>query len=182
MGFGSKWRKWILICFKSASISILINGSPISEFGLEMGVRQGDPLSPFLFILSTEGLNVLAKNVVAKKMFSGVEVGVEKVVISHLQYGDDTIFFGTWNESNVRSLLKLLKCFKLTSGLKINYHKSNLIGIGVEDVEVKRIASLFRCKVGSTPFMYLRFLVGGNMKKEESWAPVVSKFEKRLSD
>ncbi|XP_071712198.1 uncharacterized protein [Rutidosis leptorrhynchoides] len=182
MGFGSKWRKWILTCFKSTSISIFVNGSPTSEFGLERGVRQGDPLSPFLFILATEGLNVLTKNAVAKKMFSGVEVGADKVVISHLQYADDTIFFGTWSESNVRSLLNLLKCFELTTGLKINYHKSNLIGVGVEDVEVERIANLFGCKVGSIPFMYLGLPVDGNMKKEESWAPVVHKFEKRLSD
>ncbi|XP_071707952.1 uncharacterized protein [Rutidosis leptorrhynchoides] len=61
MGFGSKWRGWIRTCLKSASISVLVNGSPTCEFKMERGVRQGDPLSPFLFIITAEGLNVLTK-------------------------------------------------------------------------------------------------------------------------
>ena len=51
-GFGSKWRGWIRECLHSARTSILVNGSPTSEFSLKRGLRQGDPLSPFLFILS----------------------------------------------------------------------------------------------------------------------------------
>ncbi|XP_071739411.1 uncharacterized protein [Rutidosis leptorrhynchoides] len=134
MGFGYKWRKWIMACLKSASISVLVNGSLTSEFNLERG------------------------------------------------YADDTIFFGSWSEGNIRNLMKLLKCFELTSGLKVNFHKSNLIGIGVDKIQVENMARLFRCKVGSTTFIYLGLPVGGNMKKEENWKPVLNKFEKRLSD
>ncbi|XP_071708421.1 uncharacterized protein [Rutidosis leptorrhynchoides] len=83
---------------------------------------------------------------------------------------------------NIRNLMKLLKCFALTSGLKVNFQKSNLIGIGVEKNEVESMARLFNCNVGTTPFLYLGLPVGGNMKKEESWDPVVKKIEKRLSD
>ncbi|XP_071719284.1 uncharacterized protein [Rutidosis leptorrhynchoides] len=92
MGFGDKWRKWILSCLTSASISILINGSPTREFSLGRGVRQGDPLSPFLFILVADALNILTKVATEKGMFKGVEVGVDKILVSHLKYADDTIF------------------------------------------------------------------------------------------
>ncbi|XP_071700012.1 secreted RxLR effector protein 78-like [Rutidosis leptorrhynchoides] len=78
MGFGEKWRRWILTCLKSASISVLVNGSSTNEFTLDRGVRQGDPLSPFLFIIAAEGLNALAKRAVSCNMFSGVEIGREK--------------------------------------------------------------------------------------------------------
>ncbi|XP_071728542.1 uncharacterized protein [Rutidosis leptorrhynchoides] len=70
----------------------------------------------------------------------------------------------------------------LVEGLKVNYQKSSLIGIGEEKSEVENMANLFRCKVGSTPFLYLGLPVGGNMKKEETWKPFIEKFEKRLSD
>ncbi|XP_071714382.1 uncharacterized protein [Rutidosis leptorrhynchoides] len=123
MGFGDKWCKWIYACLESASISILVNGSPATEYNMGGGVRQGEPLSPFLFIVAVEGLNVLAKSVVEKKLFKGMELGNDKVVVSHLKYADDTIFFGEWDHDNLKSLLNLLKCFELTSGLKINMSK-----------------------------------------------------------
>ncbi|XP_071741167.1 uncharacterized mitochondrial protein AtMg01250-like [Rutidosis leptorrhynchoides] len=140
MGFGEKWRKWIMTCLSSASVSILVNGFPTEEFKLERGVRQGDPLSPFLFIIAAEGLNWLTKAAVASNLFVGVEIGRDKIPISHLQYADDTIFLGKWSENNIESLLKLLKCFELSSGLKINYHKSSLFGVGVTQSEVENIA------------------------------------------
>lgn len=68
MGFGMKWRKWMRSCLKSASISLLANGSPTKEFKMEKGVRQGDPISPFLFILAAEGLNAMMKEAVANNM------------------------------------------------------------------------------------------------------------------
>ncbi|XP_071727876.1 uncharacterized protein [Rutidosis leptorrhynchoides] len=149
MGFGGKWRKWILSFLKTASISILVNGSPTKEFKLERGVRQGDPLSPFLFIIAAEGLNWLTKAAVSNNLFKGAEVGRNKIPISLLQYADDTIFFGKWNVENTESVLKLLKCFKLTSGLKINYNKSDLFGVKVDCREVEAIARIFDCKGGT---------------------------------
>ncbi|XP_071741928.1 uncharacterized protein [Rutidosis leptorrhynchoides] len=182
MGFGERWRKWILSCLHSASISVLVNGSPTNEFKLKRGVRQGDPLSPFLFILAAEGLNVLTKGAVASHKFRGVKVGLEKIQISHLQYADDTIFFGEWSEENLRNLMMLLKCFELTSGLKVNYNKSNLFGLGLDKSLVENMARLYNCKMGKFPFIYLGLPVGGRMNKMESWNPVIDKFSKRLSD
>ncbi|XP_071708359.1 uncharacterized mitochondrial protein AtMg01250-like [Rutidosis leptorrhynchoides] len=153
IGFGSKWRHWILSCLKSASISILVNGSPTSEFKLGRGVRQGDPLSPFLFILAAEGLNALTKAAVRGNKFSGVDIGRDKIHVSHLQYADDTIYFRNWSDANIRNLMKLLKCFELTSGLKVNYHKSRLYGVGVDLAEVDSVARFYNCTSGSLPFV-----------------------------
>ncbi|KAA8524232.1 hypothetical protein F0562_010655 [Nyssa sinensis] len=61
LGFGNKWPSWINEHVNIASISMLVNGSPIDEFGMGKGLRQGDPLSPFLFLMVAEGLNILFK-------------------------------------------------------------------------------------------------------------------------
>ncbi|XP_071731598.1 uncharacterized protein [Rutidosis leptorrhynchoides] len=182
MGFGTRWCDWIRGCLKSASISVLINGSPTREFSMGRGVRQGDPLSPFLFILAAEGLNILTKAAVDRGIFKGVEIGNDKVTISHLQYADDTIFFGEWSNSNASNLIKILKCFELASGLKVNFLKSCLYGIGVGANEIESLASRMKCQAGSFPFTYLGLPIGARMKRIGDWSPVIDKFIKRLSE
>ncbi|XP_071708174.1 uncharacterized protein [Rutidosis leptorrhynchoides] len=100
MGFGEKWRNWIFSCLKSATISVLINGSPTKEFKLGRGVRQGDPLSLFLFILASEGLNILMKAAFEWGYYKGVKVGKDSINVTHLQYADDAMFFGSWSKGN----------------------------------------------------------------------------------
>nr|KAJ0225680.1 hypothetical protein LSAT_V11C100033170 [Lactuca sativa] len=73
MEFGDKWQSWIHGCLSFARISVLINGSATSEFGMERGISQGDPLSPFLFIIAVEGLNIALE--MAKQ--SGAFVGIQ---------------------------------------------------------------------------------------------------------
>ncbi|XP_071727561.1 uncharacterized protein [Rutidosis leptorrhynchoides] len=119
MRFSSKWRRWILTCLSSASISIIVNRSPTNEFSLGRGIRQGDPLTPFLFIIAAEGLNILKKAAINCGLFKGVEIGSDKIIVSHLQYADDTIFIGECSRSNIDSLQILLKCFELAFRLKL---------------------------------------------------------------
>lgn len=64
LNFAPRWRKWIRECVSTASTAILINGSPTENFDLERGIRQGDPLSPFLFLIVAEGLSLMIKKAV----------------------------------------------------------------------------------------------------------------------
>ena len=83
--FSTVWRKWIKECVTTATTSVLVNGSPIDEFSLGRGLRQGDLLSPFLFLLAAEGLNVMMKAMVESALFCGYSVGSDNpVVVSHL--------------------------------------------------------------------------------------------------
>lgn len=71
MGFPTLWRKWIKECIGTASALVLVNGSPTDEFYLERGLRQGKPLSPFLFLLAAEGFHVLMESLSANHLFTG---------------------------------------------------------------------------------------------------------------
>ncbi|GJR09425.1 RNA-directed DNA polymerase, eukaryota [Tanacetum coccineum] len=92
-GFGVKWRGWIQGCLNSAMGSILVNGSPTSEFKFFKGLKQGDPLSHFLFILIMESLHLSFKNVLDASIFKGIDVN-ESLTLSHLFYADDAVFVG----------------------------------------------------------------------------------------
>ncbi|XP_071692038.1 uncharacterized protein [Rutidosis leptorrhynchoides] len=105
---GSHWYGAVRLLERSASISILINGSPTNEFKMGRGVRQGDPLSPSLFIIAAEGLNILTSIAVKKGLFKGVKVGNNNTVVSHLQYADDTMI-GV-KKDDVESLASRLGC------------------------------------------------------------------------
>ncbi|GJT70288.1 glycerophosphodiester phosphodiesterase GDPDL3 [Tanacetum coccineum] len=131
MGFSHKWRTWIKGYLNSAYASVLVNGSPTKEFKIEKGLRQGDPLSPFLFIIAIEALHVTLQEAKSKNIFEGIKVGSNKVDISHLQYVDDALIMGKWTLENAANLCRILRCFHLTSGLKVNFSKCKFFGIGV---------------------------------------------------
>ncbi|GKD64970.1 putative RNA-directed DNA polymerase, eukaryota, reverse transcriptase zinc-binding domain protein [Tanacetum coccineum] len=163
LGFGNKWRMWIASCLKNSRASILVNGSPTSEFELSKGLRQGDPMSPFLFILDKEGLHAMVSKAVNTGLFKGASIGHGNINVSHLLYDDDAIFVGEWSHSNAYNLICLLRCFYMVSGLKINVHKSKLSGVNVPNEDVSNMALVLGCEVAKLPMMYLGVPVGCNM-------------------
>ncbi|KAJ9538568.1 hypothetical protein OSB04_031301 [Centaurea solstitialis] len=180
MGFGTKWRRWIEACLKSSTMSVLVNGSPTKEFGMERGLRQGDPLAPFLFLIVEENQNILFEEACEKGIFEGLKIGQEEITVSHLLYADDAIFFGKWSKSNLKILIKILECFHLLSGLKINLRKSKLYGVGVNDEIVLEWAREMGCEGGVLPFIYLGFPVGASLNKVRNWISVLDKVKKKL--
>ncbi|GKU98555.1 hypothetical protein SLEP1_g11546 [Rubroshorea leprosula] len=100
-GFGAKWRGWIKECLSTTRCSMLVNGSPTEEFDLEKGLRQGDPLSPFLFLMIMEGLNGLVKKAEIEGLLQGIEIGKRGLTVSLLQFADDTVILGRAASENV---------------------------------------------------------------------------------
>nr|GEW69527.1 RNA-directed DNA polymerase, eukaryota, reverse transcriptase zinc-binding domain protein [Tanacetum cinerariifolium] len=126
--------------------SILINGSPTREFNINRGLRQGDPLSHFLFILATEGLHVAVEDAMVAGLYRGLKVNT--LTLSHLVFADDALFIYEWSPANIKSMVSILECFHRVSGLKINFHKSNLFGVGVPFEEVNHFASTLVATLG----------------------------------
>ena len=84
LGFCGKWIRWIKGCLESASVSVLVNGSSSKEFFPKKGLRQGDPLAPFLFFIAAEGLAGVSRMATERKMIDSLEIGREKVKVNML--------------------------------------------------------------------------------------------------
>lgn len=93
MGFGLKWRNWIAECVSTARAAVLVNGSVTNEFRLWRGLRQGDPLSPYLFIMVTEVLHLMLEKAELVGLIYGISNILMDQSISHLQFVDDIILF-----------------------------------------------------------------------------------------
>ncbi|GAU35782.1 hypothetical protein TSUD_56590 [Trifolium subterraneum] len=181
MNFPSQWMGWMKACVMTASASVLVNGSPTDEFPFERGLRQGDPLSPFLFLLAAEGLNVLMSAMVRNGSFIPYRVGSNiSVSVSHLQFADDTLLVGVKSWANVRALKSVLILFENISGLKVNFHKSMLFGVNVNSSWLHEAASVMYCKHGCLPFLYLVLPIGGDSRRLQFWKPLLDKIHKRL--
>ncbi|GKV33388.1 hypothetical protein SLEP1_g41905 [Rubroshorea leprosula] len=176
MGFGTKWRRWIMECLSTSRISVLINVSPTEEFKVEKGLRQGDPLSPFLFLMIGEGLNGLVQKAATEGLFRGVEIGRRGLECSLLQFADDTIIMGKADTENVFMVKTILQWFELMSGLRINFSKSSIYGYNVPVNWVEGSAGMLRCGVEKSPFIYLGLPVDGNPRRKKLWEPLINKF------
>nr|GEV40627.1 RNA-directed DNA polymerase, eukaryota [Tanacetum cinerariifolium] len=179
-GFGAKWCGWIQECLRSSHGSVLVNGSPTEEFQFYKGLKQGDPLSLFLFILVMESLHLSFKTVEDAGMFNGIKIN-SSMTLSHMFYADDAIFMGQWSKWNIDTLMYMLKCFERASGLSINLSKSKLMGLEVSVEKVEEVTRHIGCGILNTPFSFLGSKVGGYMSRIKSWDEVIDKMVKRLS-
>ena len=93
LGFDSRWRKLLLTCISTVTYSIRINGMPHGHTVLSRGLQQGDPLSPYIFLLCAEGLSSLIKNEVGDGQLEGIFVCRSGSKLSHLFFVDDSLIF-----------------------------------------------------------------------------------------
>jgi len=173
LGFSDRWRNWIRACVFGGRLSVLDNGSPTEEVNIHRGLKQEDPLAPFLFLLVVEGLSGLVRSVEVKGLYQGFKVGSGGLSISHLQYVDDTIFLGEASVTNLWALKTILRCFELAFGLKVNFFKSSVMGVNVGEEFLGLAERFLYCKVGSIPFIYLGLPVGANPRLEKTWQPLL---------
>lgn len=134
MGFCDKWIKLIMLCVRTVSFSVLINGSPRGYIKPERGIRQGDPLSPYLFILCAEVFSHLMNKAAAERKIQGIKIGSSSPAVNHLFFADDSLFFTLANPKNGRAIRKILTQYERISGQAVNLNKSAItFGSRVKD-------------------------------------------------
>lgn len=126
MGFDEVWIRWIMGCISSVSYSILLNGQPSGFIRPSRGLRQGDPLSPYLFLLCAEGFSEMLRKAELRKAIHGVRICRGSPPISHLLFADDTIVFCKANRRELQTIGAILQDYRRASGQMINLQKSSL--------------------------------------------------------
>lgn len=180
MGFDEVWIGWIRSCLAKSSMSVLGNGSPTTDFQIHRGLKQGDPLAPFLFLIVAEGLAGLVYKAVDVGCFKGFEVS-NTLNFSILQYANATILLGNGSLENLWSIKTIFRSFEMVSGLKVNFHKISLIGINLSEFFLQSVSDFLFCDTRSIPFKFLGIPVGANPRRMSTRKPVVDMMRKRLS-
>ena len=156
--------------------SILLNGVPGKVFHCKRGVRQGDPLSPLLFVLAADILQSLIINQAMNQGFLNLPLptgaGNDFPVV---QYADDTLIILEACDSQISHLKGILDSFALSSGLKVNYSKSVMVPINITEERLQSLANTFGCITGSLPFTYLGLPLGTTKPTVQEFPPLVKK-------
>lgn len=126
IGFAPKWIQMVMTCVSTVSYSVLINGQPHGKIRPSRGLRQGDPLSPYLFILCAKSLSTSIQRAVLRKEITSLPIARGGVRISHLFFADDNLLFcratlGEWSK-----LQEILGVYERASGQLLNRGKTTL--------------------------------------------------------
>jgi hypothetical protein len=149
LGFSLKWRDWIAAILGSATSKILINGQPTKAIRHERGLRQGDPLSPMLFILAIDPLQRIIEVAANKGILNPVLPRAARLRCS--LYADDAAIFAAPNSLEIDHLQRILCFFGECSGLKINISKTEIFLIRLDNTSVTQILQNFPGKICRFP-------------------------------
>lgn len=116
LGFDQRWVALVMNCVTTVEYRIRVNGVLTEEFIPEQGLRQGDPLSPYLFLLCAEGFSALLKRAEEEGRIHGIRICRGAPSVSHLLFTDDSLILCKANEQEVENLKEILRIYEECSG------------------------------------------------------------------
>lgn len=177
--FPAKWRSWIQHIFDTSQTAVLLNGCPGKWIKCKKGLRQGDPLSPYLFILMADVLQQMLTGAMANGVFEHPIIASAPCPV--LQYADDTLIILKADANQLIALKQTLQTFSEATGLFINFDKSTFLPIGLEQEQAQSLATIFNCPVSSFPQPYLGLPLSTTKLRVSDFQPLIASSDKYLA-
>ena len=175
-GFCEQWRGWVEMMLRTSRTAVLVNGCPGPWITCQRGLRQGDPMSPYLFLLVADVLQAIIKDnaMVHNPLDSSSSCPV-------LQYADDTLILLRGELGEVTQLKMLLDQFSAATGLRINYHKSTAVSMHMKAEDIPGCIAVLGCRQEGFPQTYLGLPLSCEKLRLSAFDPYISKADRYLA-
>lgn len=159
MGFDERWISLVMKCVSSVSYLMVVNGRIGERFKPKRGLHQGDPLSPFLFLICSEGLSSLMRMTLSEEKIKGAKASKGEPQISHLLFADDSILFGDATIVGAKAFKIMLKEYEICFGQCINFSKSTIFfSTNTSNVDCQNVSGVLGICCSNDPKNYLGLL------------------------
>lgn len=172
LGFSRRWINWISLILSSASTKIILNGSPGRRICHARGLRQGDPLSPLLFVIAMEALNALIRTAENSSVLGPLDCKVKERAFF---YADDMVFFVAPKQQDLVIAKVILEIFGQASGLRTNGNKCLISPIHCDLEDTVTLLRFFPGKLAPFPVRYLGIPLAISRLKKADLQPLVDK-------
>eukprot|EP00253_Pinus_taeda_P018458 PITA_18458 len=181
-GFCDRWVNWVLSMIYTPNFSILLNGAPTTTFSATRGLRQGDPLSPFLFIIAAEGLGRYFKKELRERKIQGLRLWGNQTTVTHQQFVDDIMIYYKAILKEVKRIKKILEIFMEGSGMEVNNEKSKTFFFNTGEPIKNHLTRVLGYREGDLPTKYLGTMLDSSTLKIGNWKNILEKIMKRLEN
>ena len=180
LGFPDLFTQWVMKCVKTVNYTIVVNGQNTQRFDAAKGLRQGDPMSPFLFTIAMEYLSRLLKGLKEEKNFK-YHPKCAKLDVTHLCFADDLLLFSRGDLNSIKELHKCFTEFSQASGLQANLNKSSIYCGGVQKEVRQQIVQQLGYTIEELPFKYLGVSLSSKKLNTIQWYPLIDKIMARIN-
>ncbi|CAO2039804.1 unnamed protein product [Urochloa humidicola] len=178
-GFDNRWCTWVRQILSSGKTAVMLNGVPGRWINCRRGLRQGDPISPYLFIIVADVLQRLIRRASENgELCHPVDPTIACPV---LQYADDTLVITRGDIQSMTTLKSILDDFSAATGLSINFHKSTFVPMHVAPAEATSMATTLGCAISTFPQVYLGLPLSPHKLRVSDYAPLIQSFDRYLS-
>lgn len=175
MGFPARWIKWTYMCMSTATFQVLVNGEPSRVFGSTNGLRQGDPLAPYMFVIAMQGLTAMMNHAVQSGKLTPPCAG--NVKASHLIFADDLLIFADAKRTDAEAIKEILSHFEMISGLALNPNKSQIF---CNKEDARDVCDILGVQRANFPVRYLGLPLFAGRIKRSMCLPLLDKMKARL--